>query len=59
MGKTWRRRLAMAKHGDKVGYTPIYGPSDGGGDGYGAGNQWGWPDDECMDIMPGLGKQGG
>lgn len=49
----------MAKHGDKVGYTPIYGPSDGGGDGYGAGNQWGWPDDECMDIMPGLGKQGG
>ncbi len=24
-----------------------------------AGNQWGWPDAECMDIMPGLGKQGG
>ncbi len=47
--------------GDKISYTPFYGLrcTDGGrgkyvpGPEFGAGNQWGWPDDECMKIKTG------
>jgi len=56
----WAWKTARAKHGDKVGYTPIYGGVGLWDDiRFGARTQWGWPDDECMDVMPGLGKQGG